>query len=365
MFFYLKMRKNAYNFPMAPKKSSLSKRIVGVDLFCGVGGLTHGLRAAGIDIRAGFDVDESCKFAYEKNNKAEFIQADVEKLAADTLLPYFADAKFRVLAGCAPCQPFSALRRSCKEGNDTGSRWGLLEHLARLAANPKISVVSMENVPDLRRQSVYREFIQALEKSGYRVGFEKVVNCAEYGVPQTRKRLVVLASRLGEIDFAPLSPQESRRTVQDAFAVLDGKSDPADIHLPLTGKNKERIRQSKPGGTWRDWNSDIVLPCHGERGHYFPASYGRMRWDAPAPTITTQFCNYGCGRFGHPRKHRTITVREAALLQTFPKDYAFFDKGDPAKAPSIRTLARHIGNAVPPALGRAIGESIVRHCKAA
>lgn len=346
------------------KLRTLPSGIVAIDLFCGVGGLTHGLCEAGIEVRAGFDLDESCKFSYEENNSAEFVYADVKKVTADALRPYFAGAKFRVLAGCAPCQPFSSMRGARKEKGGPGTHWGLLKHFARLAEDPTISAVSMENVPGLRRQRVYRDFVGALKKSGYQVGFEEVVNCAELGVPQTRSRLVVLASRCGKIDFAPSLSRPPLRTVRDALAAIGEGRDPAHIHLPLTEKNMERIRQSRPGGTWRDWSSEIVSPCHGERGHYFPASYGRMRWDAPAPTITTQFCYYGCGRFGHPEKDRTITVREAALLQTFPPEYAFVDGDNPA-VPRIGALARQIGNAVPPVLGRAIGESIVRHFKSA
>ena len=342
--------------PIAPQN------IVAVDLFCGVGGLTNGLRQAGITVRAGFDLDESCKFAYEKNNAAKFIHKDVKKVTVDILRPYFADAEFRALVGCAPCQPFSAMRGNRAGTSGLGNRWGLLRHFARLAENPEISMVSMENVPGLCRQRVYRDFIRALKKSGYQVGFSGVVNCADYGVPQSRRRLVVLASRHGDIDFAPPPSPNPCRTVRDALAAFDGRRDPAHIHRPLTEKNKERIRQSKPGGTWRDWDPKLRSPCHGERGHKFSSSYGRMRWGAPAPTITTQFCNYGCGRFGHPTKNRTITVREAALLQTFPRGYAFFDAGD--SPPSVCALARHIGNAVPPALGRAIGESIIRHINA-
>ena len=138
---------------------------------------------------------------------------------------------------------------------------------------------------------------------------------------------------------------------------MDGQadeSDPVHVTMPLSDLNRRRIRQSKPGGTWRDWDDDLVNACHRET--YYPAPYGRMRWDAPAPTITTQFCYYSTGRFGHPEQDRTISVREAALLQTFPADYDLVDDEAPLV---VHKLARHIGNAVPVELAVAIGTAIV------
>ncbi len=335
------------------------RNLAAVDLFCGVGGLTCGLRQAGIDVRAGFDLDASCEFAFAANNDgARFVRADIQDITAETIRSHLADAEVSAMVGCAPCQPFSALRRRQRKGNNADARWGLLQDFGNLVCDVLPDVVSMENVPDLRKQPVYQDFLGQLKQAGYHIGFSDIVNCADYGVPQTRRRLVALASRHGEIRLTPPKQSGRRQTVREALSPPMAAQDPADIHVPLSKKNLERIRQSGPGGSWRDWDPDLVLPCHGERGHAYPASYGRMRWDAPAPTITTQFCYYGCGRFGHPEEDRTITVREAALLQTFPPDYAFLDAGED---PSVTAMARHIGNAVPPALGRAIGESIVRH----
>ena len=345
---------------MVLKEPSLSNDIVGVDLFCGVGGLTHGLRAAGIDIRAGFDMDKSCKFAYEENNEAEFIKIDVKELAPDMLRPHFVGAKYGVLAGCAPCQSFSALRKNRKEESGPGNRWGLLTHFARLAEIPEISVVSMENVPGLRHQRVYHDFIRALKKSGYHIGFSDVVNCADYGVPQSRKRLIVLASRLGEIRLVSPTFLKRHRTVQQALAKLR-KGDPLHIYRSLSEKNQARIRQSKPGGSWRDWEPELVSPCHRKEQQDFPSPYGRMEWDKPAPTITTQFSFYSCGRFGHPEQDRPISVREGALLQGFSAAYKFIPEDDNPRE-KMDALTRGIGNAVPPPLGdAAIGTSIVNH----
>ena len=280
--------------------------------------------------------------------------------AADILRPYFVGAEYRVLVGCAPCQPFSALRKNRKEENGPGSRWGLLKYFARLAKDPSISVVSMENVPGLRHQRVYHDFIRTLKRSGYHVGFSDVVNCADYGVPQSRKRLVVLASRHGDIRLVPPTSLKHRRTVRQAFAELR-EDDPLHIYRSLSEKNRARIRQSKPGGSWHDWKPELVSPCHRKERQDFPSPYGRMEWNKPAPTVTTQFSFYSCGRFGHPEQDRPISIREGALLQGFPTTYKFTSEEDNPRE-KMDALARGIGNAVPPPLGcAAIGKSIVNH----
>ena len=349
--------------------NELFPKIVAVDLFCGVGGLTHGLCEAGIKVRAGFDVDESCQFPYAENarppgnHRAKFVEMGVQDITAKTLRPYFEGADFRVMVGCAPCQPFSALRKNRKQSGRADERWGLLDNFAKLVGEVLPDVVSMENVPGLRHQPVYRDFIQTLKNSGYHVGCADVVNCADYGVPQSRKRLVILASRRGKIRLIPPTTPEKPLTVREAFGALrDG--DPLHIHRSLTKKNQERIRQSKPGGSWHDWKPELVSPCHRIEGRDFPSPYGRMELNKPAPTITTQFSFYSCGRFGHPKRDRAISVREGALLQGFPTTYEFISKDDRPRE-KMDALTRGIGNAVPPPLGRAIGESIVKHLKSA
>ena len=182
-----------------------------------------------------------------------------------------------------------------------------------------------------------------------------VVSCADYGVPQKRKRLVLLASKLGEISLLP-PPKQRKRVVSDFIKKPPTESDRFHVSLSLSEKNLRRIRQSLPGGKRENWDEDIKCKCH-DSAHY-PAPYGRMEWSAAAPTITTQFCYYSTGRFGHPEQDRTITLREAALLQTFPRKYQFAPKGENFR---IKDLARHIGNAVPVKLAEIIGKSIRRH----
>ena len=216
----------------------------------------------------------------------------------------------------------------------------------------------MENVPGLQRHAAFQDFVSELNQMKYNVVCD-VLYCADYGIPQKRRRLVLLASRIGDISLP--SPTNTRTTVADFLMDMPSlgagerhPEDPAHVTLPLTPKNRRRIQQSRPGSTWRDWDDQDISDCH--KKAYFPASYGRMRWDTLAPTITTQFCYYSTGRFGHPKQDRTISIREGALLQTFPKDYSFAGCYDTM---SVSQLARHIGNAVPVALAQAIGHSIL------
>jgi len=339
---------------------SSSKAIHAVDLFSGVGGLTKGLTQAGINVKAGFDIDESCRYAYEKNNSgAEFTLADIRDISFADIAPYYEGADIKVLVGCAPCQPFSAYTRKASTSNT--SDCSLIGEFARLIEEGEPDIVSMENVVGLRQHAAFMDFKNTLEALGYASDYG-VLSCADYGVPQTRKRLVLVASKLGDISLPP--PSSKRKSVADFIKNLpsleDGETDPKDhMHttLKLTDRNKQRIKQSHPGGSWKDWEKDIVSQCH-SRANY-PASYGRMRWDKPAPTITTQFCYYSTGRFGHPEQDRTISLREAALLQTFPKHYRFSPKSRPLP---VHLLAKHIGNAVPVNLGKSIGISIKEAC---
>ena len=328
-----------------------------VDLFCGIGGLTHGLARSGITVKAGIDIDPSCRYPYEANNPdAQFTAADVRDVSFGDIAKHYEGADVSLLAGCAPCQPFSAHTR--KTANSKADDCSLLEEFSRLIREGQPDIVSMENVPGLRRHDAFQSFLLTLAKLGYDTK-HGMLSCVDYGVPQSRKRLVLLASRLGRISLPPAGHRTAN--VADYIVglpeILDGEADPDDplhVTLPLSDLNKERIRQSAPGGSWKDWDTEIVSDCH-KTAHY-PASYGRMRWDAPAPTITTQFCYYSTGRFGHPEEDRAISLREGALLQTFPRDYEFLDRNDTL---IIRQMARHIGNAVPVKLGEAIGNSIL------
>jgi DNA (cytosine-5)-methyltransferase 1 len=337
-------------------------QVVAVDLFCGVGGLTHGLTLEGIRVAAGIDVDGACRHPYETNNAARFMERDVSRVTAAEINRLLAPAEVRVLAGCAPCQPFSTYSQRYETVGTP--RWGLLYEFARLVKGVRPHLVTMENVPTVGKHQVFRDFVAALEKLGYRV-WHDVVDCARYGLPQRRRRMVLLASREGRIDLiAPT--HEHPKTVREAIGSLPKISaggtwekDPMHTASVLSKLNLERIRASRPGGTWRDWPKRLVAECHRrETGRTYPGVYGRMVWDEPAPTLTTQFYGFGNGRFGHPEQDRAISLREGAILQGFPESYSFVPDGGPIH---FKALGRMIGNAVPVTLGEVIGHSIMKH----
>ena len=338
-------------------------KIQAADLFCGVGGLTLGLQKAGIEVLIGVDNDPACSYPYNCNTKSEFVLAPVEQLDGSDISRKFGKKTIKVLAGCAPCQPFSTYTQRQKTRD---SRWDLLTEFGRIVKEVRPDVVTMENVPRLTSQDVFKKFIRGLEAEKYFVSY-KVVNSADYGVAQSRNRLVVLASRLGPIELMKSTRSRYKhKTVRDVIARLppikSGETDGKDrLHQSseLSPINLKRIRASKPGGTWRDWSKNLVAECHKrESGKTYPSVYGRMDWDLPAPTLTTQFYGFGNGRFGHPEQNRAISLREGAMLQGFPKGYKFMENN---KAISRKELGRLIGNAVPVDLGKAIGKSIVRH----
>ena len=334
-----------------------------VDIFCGVGGLSHGFVLEGFDVRAGIDVAQSCRYAYERNNHARFITKSVKDIDANTIKDLYVTGKPTILVGCAPCQPFSTYSK-----NPSDEKWHLLEEFGRLVREVRPDIVSMENVARLRtfrKGRVFSEFLDTLTTSGYTV-WEHVVDCAAYGVPQTRKRLVVLASRVGPIKLVqPTHEPPNQVTVRETIAHLPpipaGGRDPKDpLHCAsgLSETNFARIRASKPGESWKDWDPALLAECHRRHtGRWYGSVYGRMSWDAPAPTITTQCNGFGNGRFGHPEQDRAMSLREAALLQTFPMSYEFLPPGQRCV---IAPTARWIGNAVPVSLGRAVARSVRR-----
>jgi DNA (cytosine-5)-methyltransferase 1 len=341
-------------------------RIDVVDLFCGVGGLTAGLRQAGLSVHAGYDIDENCRYAYEKNNGASFVCKSVEDLSVEEVSSWYRSGSIKLLAGCAPCQPFS----SYNQGRDTRSdrKWPLLYAFKRLIEGIKPELVTMENVPDVTKHEVYHDFVAALEALDYRVWAGKVT-CIEYGLPQHRKRHVLLASRLGDVNLIQKTHLGEPVKVQDAIGHLPKISagechtlDPLHRAAALSHLNLKRIIHSKPGGTWRDWPEHLVADCHRKSsGRTYPSVYGRMRWEEPAPTMTTLCYGFGNGRFGHPDQNRAISLREAAILQSFPLDYEFM----PTEKINFRTIGRMIGNAVPVRLGEVIGESLRQHVEQA
>lgn len=338
-----------------------------IDLFCGAGGLSHGFRQEGFEVVAGIDIDETCRYAFETNNQAPFIRRDVARLKAEDVNALYLPKKARVMVGCAPCQPFSTYNQK----NDD-PKWQLLSRFGGLIERSQPDIVSMENVPRLmsfRNGDVFNRFVKRLEDAGYYVVYD-VLYGPDFGLAQTRSRLVLLASRLGEISMPePTHGPANYRTVRDEIGDLTpishGEVDCADgLHRAsrLSEINTKRIKSAKPGGTWRDWKPELVAGCHRvDTGKGYSSVYGRMVWEEPSPTITTQFFGFGNGRFGHPEQNRALSLREGALLQGFPRDYEFVPPGKPVQ---MKNVGRLIGNAVPVKLASAIARAVKKHLKA-
>ena len=261
-----------------------------VDLFCGAGGLTYGLIQEGLDVVAGVDIDDQCRYAYEHNTGTRFLKRDIQELSADATVGMFGSARVKILVGCAPCQPFSLYNQ---KNND--NQWQLVERFAELIVQFRPDVVSMENVPRLlkfRQGTVFRYFVRLLDEAGYHVSHE-IVYLPNYGLPQRRSRLVVMASLHGRIVLEAPEKTDKPRTVADAIGDLPpiaaGETDPEDrLHTAsqLSPLNLKRIRASMPGGSWDDWDEELRAGCHWrESGKGYKSVYGRMRMDEPAPTI--------------------------------------------------------------------------------
>lgn len=360
--------KNKYllkNFLNNLKKTfPMEKKIIAVDLFCGIGGLTYGLEKTGIKVVAGIDLDESCRFAYEKNNNVEFIHKNITELNGTDILPFYESSDIKILVGCAPCQPFSQHQKN-KTNRKFHKDWGLLYEFLRLIKEISPDIVSMENVPNLQKEEVFQFFITSLEKEGYFINY-KIQNSADCGVAQRRKRLLLLASKFGKINF--IERKNKWITVREAIGnlpnipakILTNLNDYIHVSSSLNFLNLMRIKNSKPGGTWDDWPEELLPKCYKkDSGKTYKSVYGRMEWEKPSPTLTTQFYNYGTGRYGHPEQDRALSLREGAILQSFPITYIFTED---IKF-KFTEIARQIGNAVPPKLAEYIGENIMEHLK--
>ena len=334
-----------------------------VDLFCGAGGLSYGFKAESFAVVGGIDIDEKCRFPYERNNEAPFLRRDVASLTPKEVKALFLPRTTRVLVGCAPCQPFSTYNQKNKD-----PKWQLLRAFGSLIDGVRPDIVSMENVPRLltfRGGSIFEEFVATLREAKYHVVWD-VLYGPDFGLAQTRSRLVLLASRLGPITLPKANHKGRHRTVRDEIGKLRplthgeiDKLDPLHRASGLSSINSRRIASAKPGGTWREWRPGLVAECHkAASGRGYSSVYGRMSWEEPSPTITTQFYGFGNGRFGHPDQDRGLSLREGALLQGFPREYEFVPPGDQVH---FKNLGRLIGNAVPVKLAKAIARSVKNH----
>ena len=342
-----------------------------VDFFSGCGGTSAGLRQAGMQILMGIDMDVDAAATYRVNfPEAHFICRDIRQVLTSDLEPYLQCQRELPLlfCACAPCQPFSKQNRR-KSESDT--RASLLDEFHRFVRHFRPEYIFLENVPGIQRVhpsgGPIGRFLQLLDELGYCVPDQEVLDSLDFGVPQTRRRLVIVASLLES--FTPPAATHGKRhgrlphsTLKDWINDLPpipagGTSEEVPNHraAQLSPLNLKRIISTPEGGDRRDWPVDLIPPCHqGHKGH--TDVYGRLSWHNPASTLTTRCVSFSNGRFGHPTQNRALSLREAACLQTFPRDFVF--KG------SFVSMAKQIGNAVPVLLARRFGEAINAHWQA-
>ena len=343
-----------------------SNKLKAIDFFCSGGGMTRGMSDAGIDVIAGIDNDPTVRDTYEKNNiGSKFIEANVAELTEECLKSSI-DIKVNddnlILIGCSPCQYWTKIRTDKKKSEKSKD---LLKEFKRFVIHFNPGFVVVENVPGLEKraeESGLKDFVDYLENNEYVVEY-KIYNLNEYGVPQSRKRFSLIASRIVKEKLSP-NKAEKKLFVEDFIGVLNGfarveaghvdKSEFNHSVAKLSNINLKRIEQTgKNGGSWLDWKDDKELSRKKYTGKEFIDNYGRMSWNKPAPTITTRFNSLSNGRHGHPEENRAISIREGASLQTFSKDYIFYTE-------SNQKAAKMIGNAVPPEFARRIGETILK-----
>lgn len=333
-----------------------------VDFFCGGGGMTRGLLNAGINVLFGLDFNPACEQTYEHNNGINYECQDISKVNPDDLVvdyPDLADNDNLLLVGCAPCQPFSNQRRSPNEHIAVN----LLDEFGRMVQNLAPAHILIENVPGIetRGQEVFTRFLNILNEMNYNLSYA-VVNAKNYGVPQNRKRLILIASRL----FVPVIPDSTHGpgmlpyvTVRNAiahFPAIAAGEEHAEIinhkSAALQDINLRRITATPHDGGGRlDWPPELMLNCHAEHAGHTDV-YGRMHWDEVSPTLTSKCFSLSNGRFGHPTQNRAISLREAAAIQSFPENYQFFG--------TVQEIGRQIGNAVPVLLAENIGRYILQ-----
>lgn len=348
--------------------AKIRPKLKAVDFFCGAGGMSHGLSQAGIVVLGGVDNAADCAKTYETNVPgASFINRDITSLSSAELsrqLGIRRNDRDLMFSGCSPCQFWSKIRTDRTKSVQTAF---LLGQFQRFIGYFRPGWVVIENVPGLYRRKdngILVDFIAFLTSQGYNLS-DGIINAAHFGVPQNRLRYVMIASRVAKVK--PLLPthRSSPLTVADFIGVDNGFQPIGPGHrdatafqhttASLSDLNARRLAMTPASGGDRSaWSADpeLQIDAYRDRDDIFKDVYGRMAWNRPAPTITTRFISLSNGRFGHPEENRAISLREGASLQTFPKDYRFF-------ADNLNGLARQIGNAVPPALAKSIGEHML------
>lgn len=338
-----------------------------VDFFCGCGGTSAGLRKAGMNVIAGIDIDAHAIETYQNNfPEALGITADITKMNFDILeniiSKHESSNTHLLFAACAPCQPFSRQNRF-KSSSD--ERISLLDEFHRFVIKFNPDYIILENVPGMQKvtEGPFTKFTQLLNEKKYKFRSD-VKNAVNYGVPQSRKRLVLIASRHGIIELPEETHGENKlhyETVAKAISKYPFlESGETDKHIPnhqcakLSPLLMKRITSLSEGEDRRKWSDDLKLKCHnGHTGH--TDVYGRLSWSKPSITLTTKCISLSNGRFGHPEQNRALSVREAAAIQTFDDDFVFYG--------SLGETARQVGNAVPVDFAMALGKQVINHIK--
>ena len=337
------------------------KKPIALDLFCGAGGLTEGLRQAGFRVIGAVEIDQLASRTYKSNHpKVKLWTEDITRISGKAMMEVLGirPGDLDLLAACPPCQGFSAMRTKNGSRRNRDPMNSLIFQVLRMVRSMKPKCVMLENVPGLSKSVKYAAFRKGLLKLGYQINW-KVLNAVDYGVPQRRRRLVLLASQTTRPDF--VEAEAPHKTVKQFIGTLSSPTRSRDPLHNYSSKRSERIQAlikkiPRDGGSRESLGKEAQLKCHRRLDRRklggFRDVYGRMSWNKPSPTITGGCINPSKGRFLHPHEHRPITLREAALLQTFPKSYYF--PTDLGRFP----IALMIGNALPPEFIRRLAVSL-------
>lgn len=342
------------------------KKRTAIDLFSGAGGLSQGLKQAGFDVVGAVESVPTYAESYQMNHpKTNLKLSDITKIDPEEYMKELGlnPGELDLLAGCPPCQGYSTIGTR-NRGQQNDPRNELVYEVLRFALAFQPKTIMMENVPALANDPRLAGLRKQLEEIGYKIDV-KVLKMSHYGVPQARRRMIMLGSRLGDIEVVKQEiDSEKMRTVRDAISILPPAGNSNDpLHISDETRRSDKVKKlislvPKDGGSRTDLPEEYQLECH-KKTTGFRDVYGRMAWDQPSPTITGGCNNPSKGRFLHPEEDRVITLREAALLQTFPVDYKFSFKSGKSG------VAMMIGNALPPAFIEYHARNLMNHLKAA